>query len=313
MSGYRLSGSYDYNVVCDSCGFQYKASQLKKRWDGLMVCEADWETRHSLDFYKTRNDTHKLPFILPDGDAMTWLELGEYATGYTSNSADPTLNTTFPIIGATPTADFITNTTTDQWTIMAWVRPEPSLVGRFAAIISTRDTALAGSCSFELSGSAATSRNGIVMFGSTAQMVRVTDQPIQYGTWQHIAFTAYPSSGPMYTYWNGNFRNFSRVTPATLVGNSDTVCIGRHQQASTVRIFHGGLRDIRFFNTSMSQQQIVQYMNDNMTMSTTATGLIGWWKLDEGSGLALADSQTNYTAMNFNINANGGTYEWKAA
>lgn len=33
----------DWNAICDVCGQKYKASQLMKRWDGLMVCKEDWE------------------------------------------------------------------------------------------------------------------------------------------------------------------------------------------------------------------------------------------------------------------------------
>ena len=45
-------GSADYykhgdrNAICDMCGFKYKLSQLRKRWDGLMVCLKDWEPQH---------------------------------------------------------------------------------------------------------------------------------------------------------------------------------------------------------------------------------------------------------------------------
>jgi hypothetical protein len=59
-------GSYSYNAICDVCGFQYKASELKKRWDGLMVCSDDYETRHPMDFYRVKNDFHPLPFIRSD-------------------------------------------------------------------------------------------------------------------------------------------------------------------------------------------------------------------------------------------------------
>lgn len=61
----KVGGSYSWNAVCDVCGFEYKANELRKRWDGLMVCKDDWEVRHPLDFYRTKDDTHKLPFIKP--------------------------------------------------------------------------------------------------------------------------------------------------------------------------------------------------------------------------------------------------------
>lgn len=41
----------DYNAICDVCGFKFKGSQLKKRWDGMRVCEEDWEMRHPMDLF----------------------------------------------------------------------------------------------------------------------------------------------------------------------------------------------------------------------------------------------------------------------
>lgn len=61
-----VTGKYGYNVICDVCGFKFKNTELKKRWDGLWVCKDDWETRHPLDFYKPRNDTHTLPYTRPE-------------------------------------------------------------------------------------------------------------------------------------------------------------------------------------------------------------------------------------------------------
>jgi hypothetical protein len=72
MSTHR-TGSYEYNTICDVCGFKFKASELKQRWDGPMVCKEDWEPRNILDFYRTRNDVHKLPFVRSDNQVEhTW-------------------------------------------------------------------------------------------------------------------------------------------------------------------------------------------------------------------------------------------------
>lgn len=62
MSDYK----YNYNALCDVCGFKMKAADLRKRWDGFMVCDKDWEPRNILDFYRTRQDAHLLPFTRPD-------------------------------------------------------------------------------------------------------------------------------------------------------------------------------------------------------------------------------------------------------
>ncbi len=69
----RVSKSYEYNGICDICGFKKKSYELRRRWDGFWVCKEDWEQRHILDFYRTKNDVHKLPFTRPDKqDELSW-------------------------------------------------------------------------------------------------------------------------------------------------------------------------------------------------------------------------------------------------
>lgn len=67
-----------WNATCDACGRKYKSTQLRKRWDGFMVCEREWETRHPQDFVRARPSPDPAPlpwtrtqpepnFILADG------------------------------------------------------------------------------------------------------------------------------------------------------------------------------------------------------------------------------------------------------
>lgn len=53
----------DWNAVCDECGRRFRASQLKKRWDGLMVCSQDYEVRHPQDFVRAKADNQLVPWI----------------------------------------------------------------------------------------------------------------------------------------------------------------------------------------------------------------------------------------------------------
>lgn len=61
-----VTGIGGYNAICQVCGWKYKASELKLRWDGVWCCEKDWETRHPMDFFRVIPDQHPLPFVLPD-------------------------------------------------------------------------------------------------------------------------------------------------------------------------------------------------------------------------------------------------------
>ena len=73
-----VTRSYEYNFYCRVCYEKVKFSTTKLRWDGLRVCPQCWEIRHPLDFYRTRNDTHKLPEIsssdgAPSGsEGLSW-------------------------------------------------------------------------------------------------------------------------------------------------------------------------------------------------------------------------------------------------
>ena len=56
----------DWNAICQSCGFKYKASQLRKRWDGLMVCPEDFELRHPQDLIKHPKEDTSVPWSSPE-------------------------------------------------------------------------------------------------------------------------------------------------------------------------------------------------------------------------------------------------------
>jgi hypothetical protein len=54
----------DWNAECFKCGRKFKASQLRKQWQGGYVCLAHWEARHPQDFVRG----------VPDNPAPPWLQ-----------------------------------------------------------------------------------------------------------------------------------------------------------------------------------------------------------------------------------------------
>lgn len=59
-----VAGSW--NAICDVCAQKYKSSEMKKRWDGLMVCPNDWEPRHPQDFLRAVPDRQAIPWARPE-------------------------------------------------------------------------------------------------------------------------------------------------------------------------------------------------------------------------------------------------------
>jgi len=55
----------NWNAMCDVCGFKFKTSELRRRWDGYMVCEADYEQRHPQDLIRLRPERQAVPWARP--------------------------------------------------------------------------------------------------------------------------------------------------------------------------------------------------------------------------------------------------------
>jgi hypothetical protein len=64
--GYYKDG--DNNATCDRCGKPFKASQLRRTWDNLWVCDRDWEPRHPQDYVRGVKDDQSV-----DIDRAGWL------------------------------------------------------------------------------------------------------------------------------------------------------------------------------------------------------------------------------------------------
>lgn len=60
----------DWWVYCDVCDKKIKASKSKHRWDGFLVCDSCFETRHPQDFVRTKNDKISVPFSRPPKDEL---------------------------------------------------------------------------------------------------------------------------------------------------------------------------------------------------------------------------------------------------
>jgi hypothetical protein len=55
----------EWKVICDVCGRRFLSSDLRKRWDGMMVCSRDWETRQPQDFVRAKIDIQAAPWTRP--------------------------------------------------------------------------------------------------------------------------------------------------------------------------------------------------------------------------------------------------------
>ena len=88
----------DHNAFCDVCGFKYKASELRKRWDGMMVCDGDYEQRHQMDFLRSIPEKPAPPFSRPRNDKASDL-IPSYPSGTPASTTDNAGTTNFTTYG----------------------------------------------------------------------------------------------------------------------------------------------------------------------------------------------------------------------
>lgn len=58
MQNYLKLGSW--NTICDICGRKFKNTDVRKRWDGFLVCSSDWESRHVADFIRVKPEKNNV-------------------------------------------------------------------------------------------------------------------------------------------------------------------------------------------------------------------------------------------------------------
>ena len=77
--------SGDNWVVCDICGFDIKASDIKKTWDNLLVCPDDYNPRHEQDFVRARKDKIAATIVRSEQEDV------EISVTYSNLGADDTI------------------------------------------------------------------------------------------------------------------------------------------------------------------------------------------------------------------------------
>jgi len=129
------------------------------------------------------------------------------------------------------------------------------------------------------------------------------DYNLSTGTWFHVCATRDNSDKKIRFYKDGQLTSTSGTTNDPTGGTSTTLrfLIGRNQNFSSGSFFNGKMRNVRVWNIARTDDQIA--FAYNKTIPNNATGLVGYWKLDEGSGTTVYDSTSssnNGTVSNSN-------------
>jgi hypothetical protein len=135
--------------------------------------------------------------------------------------------------------------------------------------------------------------NGKFAFGvgngasSTAMTTILSTSDVTTGQWVHVAATRKMSTGVIQIFVNGMMESTGTVaTQKNSLNAQPIMTIG----GNTVdfHYFVGQIDEVRAWNVVRSATDIQQTMNKSLT--GTETGLVGYWRFDEGAGAVAADA-----------------------
>ena len=125
----------------------------------------------------------------------------------------------------------------------------------------------------------------------------VSEQDVDFGmgtsTWTHICATRNDADDKIRMYKNGVLVHTSNATqdPAGGTSSSLALLIGRNQNYASPSFFNGKMAHVRIWEVARSDDEIA--FSYNRYVDNTATGLVAYWKLDEGFGDTVFDSSAN--------------------
>src|SRR3989338_7002728 len=182
------------------------------------------------------------------------------------------------------------NQSLKTYTIEAWIKPSAAGEGGFGRIIE-KGTGTSEYVSLYINKSGQITF--FQKFTTGPGRWKTASNSVKFNDWNHIAvaYDAGSSANTPSVYVNGVLKSLTReLTPqGSYTINSYNYFIGNNNAQS--RTFNGTIDEVRIWNTKRSQSQIKLTMNTEISPSTS--GLVSYFRFDEGTGTTTRDSKRN--------------------
>ena len=160
--------------------------------------------------------------------------------------------------------------------------------------------------------------NGIINFNignGSWHEISTPANSVQLNSWHHIA-TTYDGTA-MKIFVDGEIAVQSNMTVTIGNANNSNLFIGE-SPGFPGRVFNGKIDEVRIWNVARTQTQIQSTMNTVLTSeyySTPDSGLVGYWRLDEGTGQTAEDLSvfSNNATLGTSANPDASDPTWVSA
>lgn len=135
--------------------------------------------------------------------------------------------------------------------------------------------------------------NGTLQIGSSDNFVTIPGPPV--GVWMHIAtvFQYTTTTAWYFIYTNGIYA--TNLLQPDVDAKGRPLLLGQPGAGVTGANFTGTIDECRIWNITLTQSQIAQTMSRSLVGNES--GLVGYWRFDEGSGSTTADSTVDGLTM----------------
>jgi len=170
-------------------------------------------------------------------------------------------------------------------TVSAWVQMEPGNGGKWMGIAGK----LSGNA-YRGFGIGRYSNNGFIFFtGSGGHYLDgVYSRPFTDSEWHHVAGVR---NGPvMDLFVDGRSAFFNPYQKPEFLDSGQNAFIGRQVSDRANNMFDGLIDDVRIYGRALSQTEVATAMK---TLPGPDPTLVGYWNLNEGTGIVTGDSSGN--------------------
>lgn len=119
----------------------------------------------------------------------------------------------------------------------------------------------------------------------------LTTADVVDGNWHNYTLVADKAADKVRIFVDGTEVSTTLTSVGTwpTISNTDKLRIG---SANSANYYSGKIDEVRVFNTALTQTQIQQTLKNEIDPATS--NLVGYWKLNEGTGTSTADLTTNH-------------------
>lgn len=156
---------------------------------------------------------------------------------------------------------------------------------------------------FNVGGSTNNSKLGLFAGGAWYS----ANTALSTGVWYHAAVTVSGTSVAFYL--NGMADGTATLSGSMYTGGTYLFKIGEQGDGCNCNHMNGKIDEVRVWNIAITQQQIKTNMF-NKNLSNSASGLVGYYRFNEGSGTSTVNTCTNTTGVDGTL-TNGPT--WSAS